>query len=581
MKKYLLTWYGITDLRASAGLEKSAGPILSALQAEEYSEVIILGYTAPEKINNAENSDTVDVRKQLENARSAGPDALERCFQTFVNTKAAHAHFVAWLQQELQNSGIPSRIRFYPVQLQHLNDTEGIYAAATEALSRVSKEDGGKTVTLFLSPGTPVMAFVWAFASLGFPSLQQRLIASPQPGKPPADIALPQEWLEWHGMRVNATGSDDKEFDIVFHLFGEQRMPSLLGILQFPSKRHVFVNSKDYPARRAMERFVGNAEFGELLVDPFDPKGVRRKILAVTDRMPQNFRIGFNLTGGTKLMYAGALAACRKLNATPFYFDVKNHKVVFLNDFRTEDVRKIDSIETFIKLRGEDLYISKPGFFSDIPDIDMPGRKELTNLLWQERFDIAKLYYKLEKYVPMPSEPFDIPEGSICAKLLKNGTAEITINEKHFSFTKWPDFAKYLCGGWFEEYTYRRLLPFQTRKLIKDLRIGLEISITNNPDDIKDKNFNQYNEFDIVFTDGYRLYIVECKAGKVTSEHVMKLQNITNSFGGVEGRGILASCFRPYIPAANKKIEHTKNISSVYGNTLFKRIEAILQSSGK
>jgi hypothetical protein len=31
MKHYLLTWYGITDLRAALGFEKSDGPILSAL----------------------------------------------------------------------------------------------------------------------------------------------------------------------------------------------------------------------------------------------------------------------------------------------------------------------------------------------------------------------------------------------------------------------------------------------------------------------------------------------------------------------------------------------------------------------
>lgn len=35
MKKYLLTWYGITDLRAGLGLKKSTGPVLGALLAED------------------------------------------------------------------------------------------------------------------------------------------------------------------------------------------------------------------------------------------------------------------------------------------------------------------------------------------------------------------------------------------------------------------------------------------------------------------------------------------------------------------------------------------------------------------
>ena len=49
MKKYLLTWYGITDLRAAMGLEKSDGPVLGALRAGNYTDVCILAYTNKEK----------------------------------------------------------------------------------------------------------------------------------------------------------------------------------------------------------------------------------------------------------------------------------------------------------------------------------------------------------------------------------------------------------------------------------------------------------------------------------------------------------------------------------------------------
>ncbi len=51
MKKYLLTWHGLTDLRASFGLENT-GPVLSALLAEDYTDVVILGYTKNEKSNS-------------------------------------------------------------------------------------------------------------------------------------------------------------------------------------------------------------------------------------------------------------------------------------------------------------------------------------------------------------------------------------------------------------------------------------------------------------------------------------------------------------------------------------------------
>jgi len=51
--------------------------------------------------------------------------------------------------------------------------------------------------------------------------------------------------------------------------------------------------------------------------------------LQYLQNVPAHAKIGFNLTGGTKLMYAGALSACKKINATPFYFDIIHDKLIF------------------------------------------------------------------------------------------------------------------------------------------------------------------------------------------------------------------------------------------------------------
>ncbi|RCU03810.1 DUF1887 domain-containing protein, partial [Acinetobacter baumannii] len=82
-----------------------------------------------------------------------------------------------------------------------------------------------------------------------------------------------------------------------------------------------------------MKPFLGEAEYGEIAVDPYDPDNVRSTILEQIADMPAEAKIGFNLPGGTKLMYAGALAACRKVNATPFYFDFSKKPVINLNSF--------------------------------------------------------------------------------------------------------------------------------------------------------------------------------------------------------------------------------------------------------
>ena len=69
--------------------------------------------------------------------------------------------------------GCNARIRLNSEKLYQLNDTEGIYASAIRALDGVEQESGEKLVTLYLSPGTPVMAFVWALAALSYPELKK------------------------------------------------------------------------------------------------------------------------------------------------------------------------------------------------------------------------------------------------------------------------------------------------------------------------------------------------------------------------------------------------------------------------
>ncbi|MDQ7073582.1 MAG: DUF1887 domain-containing protein [Gammaproteobacteria bacterium] len=431
------------------------------------------------------------------------------------------------------------------------------------------------------------------------------MIASPHPNKPPKVISLPNDWLEWHGKQLNIDTSNSTKYDVIFHLFGEQRMPSLLGVLQFTSKVHVFVNSKKYPAE-VMKQFITDGGFYEIPVDPFDPESVRTSILRKIEELPENVRIGFNLTGGTKLMYAGALNACRNVNATPFYFDSENNKVIFLNDFKIESIKPIDSVETFIKLNGDDLIITKNGSWEDISNINHPKRRSLTLKLWQYRSRVAKLYRELCNYNDEKNlKTFDIKNNSagISLSLKGNKQAEIIFTDRkgedlRFTFDEWHDFAIYISGGWLEEYTYMLLEPFVSSGHIKDIRIGLEVSfkekkkpITQGGNSISDqlssllsdqKEFQNtltdtYQELDIVFTDGKKLFIIECKAGNTKSDHIMKLDNIVRYFGGIQGKGVLASCFMPNSNVVKKKIADAMNLDSVAGRDFSHQLESYIK----
>ena len=72
-------------------------------------------------------------------------------------------------------------------------------------------------------------------------------------------------------------------------------------------------------------------------------------------------------------------------------------------------------------------------------------------------------------------------------------------------------------------------------------------------------------ELDVVFTDGKRLFIIECKAGSVKNDHVYKLQNCVSNYGGVEARGLMVSAFRPHHPVTRKRLDNASNLLALSG----------------
>ncbi|WP_414612282.1 Card1-like endonuclease domain-containing protein [Stenotrophomonas pavanii] len=575
MNKFLLTWYGITDFRASLGFENTDGPIAGALAGDSYTHVVILGYTRPDD----DPSELIEAQKtfahELASIRDAGQDkdwkATNQFVSRFANTAVAHEYFEAWLKSKVVTLGCNTSVRLKSEKLRQLNDTEGIYAGAMRALDEVERESGEKFVTLYLSPGTPVMAFVWALAALSYPELKKRLIASSVVGKAPEAISLPAEWLERHSAKQDAIRDIPSGFDVTFHLFGEQRMPALLSIRQFESEHHIFVNSKDYPAT-CMRAFLGSRDLHELSVDPWDDRAVHVRIAELAKQFPEKTRIGINLTGGTKLMFAGALSAARELGAIPFYFDSKNRRITFVDSLRREKIRPIDSIETFLLLNSDGLDILDSSTINELSS----DRQILTKTLWIHRDKLRRFYKELTDY-NNAFKPFEICRDGFIFKLDNSQTATIQGYGLDLVFEKWPDFAKYLSGGWFEEFVYLQCKPYEDTGVIQDLRINLKLNLKQENTWSHSNWGVEYNELDITFTDGYSLYIVECKAGNVTQEQVMKLQNLVRFYGGIEGRGIVACCVPPNTESAKKKIKDAR-LMLWSGASLAEQIKTLMDS---
>jgi len=554
MNRFLLSWYGVTDLKASLGLGETTGPVLRALETCDYTHLLLLACTVPRVV-----APRSGVRsKESQTPETAGTSA-NAGLETLLNTEAGHEHYKQWLRTEIKKRDLGVAIRVVPTEMNALNDVAGIYGAAREALDVVLATEGDKEVTFYISPGTPVMAFSWAFAALLSPEHKVRIIESSDPSLPPQNVELPYDVLRPSSRkRIHVVPADEDGFDTVFHLFGEQPLPSLLGLRQFSAQRHIFVTSDKYPAGK-MKRFKpAGAEFSELRINPYDPMSTRLAILEAIAELPSGERLGFNLTGGTKLMYAGAQSACRQAGGVPFYFEAQDNRVMFLDTFETKEIKGIDNVELFMELAG--FQVSRAGRWAD--ESVRERRRVLTRVLWRHRGKISRLYRQLSEILDNGRErPFSVRMGGVSAALDSNLRGVLVIDGVEETLENAPDWASYLCGGWLEEYVYQLVEPSFLGGRVLDLRIGLEVAWRRN---VSGGTVNAAQEFDCVFTDGKKLYIIECKAGQVYVDHVYKLENIVRRYGGTEAKGILVAAFAPP-PSPRRRLENARSLSCYAG----------------
>ena len=589
MKHFLLTWYGITDLRAALGFEQFGGPVLGALRSGKYTDVLILAYTDPSK----PSTDIEATQRQWigrppggGQASAAMPREAELAVvEAFANTPAGHAVYESWLRREINALGLSVSVTMCVKELAFLNDSKGIHDAAAKALDIVVSHQGKRSIAFYLSPGTPVMAYTWAFLAITNPDMNIQVIACPDYRKPPEEVQVPYDLLAPSNRRARQACVDSANgFDVVFHLFGEQRLPSICGIQQFPCPHHVFVTSEKYPPDIMRKFLPAGAKYERLCVNPFDPMSVKLAVLKAVAELPAGSRVGFNLTGGTKLMFAGAIAACRKVGGIPFYFETRDHNLLFLHDYTTLPMRGIDTVDTFFEANG--FTVISPGKWDD--NDNRRRRVSLTYRLWKERGVIAKTYREMGSYADFEGAafiPFSIRQDvhnlghliPVEIELDKTGRASLSLGGAKFVYSNCPDFAKYLSGGWLEEYCYLTLEPLVRAGRLRDLRIGLEVSWEMMGDGEKRC---PAQEFDVVCTDGNRLCVIECKAGSVKSEHVYKLQNCVRNYGGVDARGILVSAFPPHHTVTRKRLETAANLAALHGWDVTNRLASTVGESG-
>jgi len=528
----------------------NSGPVFDVLRRGDYQAAIILCYTDPEK---------------EEPEIPSGSEYAQTDVRRVANSQAAHTHFKCWLETSLASEGVNVQLRTYSAKLAHLNDTDGIFKAAAFALKMARNEYPSSGADVFLSPGTPAMAFTWGMAALVNKRHDIRAIASSDPTKPAAVVDFPSEMRSAEAWVDAPSVIDDMtSYDVVYHLFGEQRIPAGIVLREFDCGHHVFVTDRKFQSKVMRQLLRPEARKEDLFIDPFDPKSVETAIVTHARNQPSGTRFGFNLTGGTKLMYTGGLAAAMTIGGIPFYLDGRHQNVVRVDTWEKKPYEGLKNVEDYLLLSG--LSVKESGRWDSIHW--RQERLEQTLKLWNLRSKVAKIYRQVADYNDEPRS-FSINSSGVEAVFSKAMDGMLRIDGVKMNFPGQSDFAKYVSGGWLEEYVYNLVQPLVGTSVF-DVRIGACVQWPGTNQDAQ--------EFDVLATNGNRLFIIECKAGAVRAEDIYKLQQNVRAYGGVEAHGILAAAFPPSL-AVRRRIEADRRLALACGNKLQSELFAALSAT--
>lgn len=355
--------------------------------------------------------------------------------------------------------------------------------------------------------------------------------------------------------------SEGKErFDVMVHLAGEQAIPNLLAMRQFDAGLHVMVVSERTRGMGKNLKNCGERVGAEVLVaDPWDIDAIGRTLSEAN--FPQG-SLAFNVTGGTKIMSLAALRVAEKKGCDAFYVDTTNRRLLNLTGRGVfGELKPALKIEDFMAACGHG--IAHKGEWGAV----QASRAATTRGLWKNRLALQRNQETIALKAKRRGE-FEFETKGVKAGF-RNGKGHLAIRSVEVpEAAEWKDFHVYLSGGWFEEYVYLLLEPLLAQGLLSDLRVNLAPAWGAAP---RKQDLSGIQELDVVATDGLRLVIIECKAGRVQQAHCQKIENIVKHFAGALATGVMAVAGRQSQPIA-ERLRKADNFATFSGNSVERRL---------
>lgn len=237
------------------------------------------------------------------------------------------------------------------------------------------------------------------------------------------------------------------------------------------------------------------------------------------NRLERDFsgeKIVLNLTGGNKIMSLGFWEAFKDRASRIIYTDTAHDCIEILSDKDlhhppTLPMGEVLNVKTSLSIQGLE-------YLGDSSDNSLwrktvDSRKSLTDYLASKAPALKGLFSSLNAMAGQKGGAFPRPPSGEWKKaidhIVSNGLADWKSGSCEISFAN-PDASHYMGGGWLEEYAF-----LQAEKAgFKDVRANVKVRL--------ETEMQVDNELDIVICHRNRLFILECKTGRMNSNSASK-----------------------------------------------------------
>lgn len=339
-----------------------------------------------------------------------------------------------------------------------------------------------------------------------------------------------------------------KKFDIHVCTISDQATPNYVPILdtEFRPKTVILLVSKKMQSKAAafkqvLKHFCNEVKVEQLDIEnELDFTSVKDKLFnKISELNISTDKVGFNITGGTKLMAIETYLLAKNLDCQPFYFE--QNKILDLRTADTDDAFVLPNpnarsivpqnmkVEDYLALHGYQIKNNPTKKNELSPKVRQELLAKLMALSPMQRNAVTQFYGIISSNnsqqlkfsladVKMHTALHDVIQLFVDYDVL-------TVEDNVLIFADEAD-KKFAHGGWFEEYVFNEVRKMEG---IQDCLMNIEIIENDSKTDFKNTHSVKIekksgpqkktkNEVDVAYMKDNALHVIECKSKNYDSK---------------------------------------------------------------